>query len=195
MNDSKTKMQYEDLKRFAKKAGTNDLMAAAFFYPYYVRSGMSMDEWFNPKKYKKMAMKNKKSDKVTNYRLSQVRSKNTRLEHKIFDILSENGIVFLRHDEKLPGKPDIVFEVSKVAIFIDSDFWHGWKLSEWKHKLSPYWLNKITNNVKRDRLNNRKLKELGWKVLRIKEHQIKKDIDACIDKILRLSKQNDNAIV
>lgn len=122
-----------------------------------------------------------------NYRMSQIKSKNTRLEKKVFNALEENQIAFSKHDNKLPGKPDIVIKEPKIAIFIDSDFWHGWKLKEWKHKLSLYWLNKITNNLKRDKTNDRKLKKLGWEVIRIQEHQIDKNIIKYIKRIKKLS--------
>lgn len=127
-------------------------------------------------------------NKKVNYRMSQIKSKNTRLEKKIFSVLEDNEILFSKHSKELPGKPDVVIKKPKIAIFIDSDFWHGWKLKEWKHKLSLYWLNKITNTLKRDKVNDKKLKELGWKVIRIRENQIDKNIIKYVKRIKRLSK-------
>ena len=66
-------------------------------------------------------------DKETRSRvMSTVRSKNTRLEEKLVDILKSGGVtVFTRYAQELPGTPDIIFEDAKVALFLDSCFWHG----------------------------------------------------------------------
>jgi DNA mismatch endonuclease (patch repair protein) len=86
--------------------------------------------------------------------------------------------------KSLPGSPDIVFAREKVAIFIDGDFWHGWRLPAWEHKLSPFWREKLRANRKRDRRNFQKLRALGWRVIRIWQHQIKRDPEACIRSIM-----------
>ncbi|WP_407944788.1 hypothetical protein [Paraburkholderia acidicola] len=50
----------------------------------------------------------------------------------------------------LAGKPDVVFTKVRFAIFIDGDFWHGWKFEQWSHKLAPYWREEIAENRARD---------------------------------------------
>lgn len=87
----------------------------------------------------------------------------------------------------LPGKPDIVFAKKKVIIFIDGEFWHGYKWKEKKNKINSnrhYWINKIEGNMRRDKKNNRELKKLGYSVLRFWESDIKYNLDKCLRKII-----------
>lgn len=91
------------------------------------------------------------------------------------------------NSKELKGKPDIVFNRNKLCVFLDSDFWHGWQYPRWKHLLkNNFWRHKIEANRKRDKRNTVWLRRNGWTVLRIWEHNIKKDINAEIDNILIL---------
>ena len=83
------------------------------------------------------------------------------------------------------GSPDIVFLRQKVAIFIDGDFWHGWRLPAWEHKLSRFWRSKLRSNRKRDQRNFRLLRAADWKVIRLWEHEILADPSRCIERILQ----------
>ena len=116
--------------------------------------------------------------------MSKIQSKNTKLEVTFRKLLWNGGLRYRIHYKKLPGKPDVVFISKKVAVFIDSHFWHGydWNLKKKKLK-SKYWQWKISYNMKRDKKNNKELKKRGWIVLRFWEHQIKKEPDRCIRKI------------
>ena len=88
------------------------------------------------------------------------------------------GLRYRKHVKDLPGKPDFVFRRLKVVVFVDGDFWHGYKLSEWEHKLSRgYWHEKIKRNVERDRINRKALRVAGWKVIRVWEHQMQQRPD------------------
>jgi DNA mismatch endonuclease (patch repair protein) len=78
----------------------------------------------------------------------------------------------------LPGKPDIVFSSSRVAVFCDGDFWHGRDWRRLSRKLhsgtnASYWIPKIKANRNRDRRNDRLLKRQGWTVIRIWEKDIR----------------------
>ncbi|MFA5112916.1 MAG: very short patch repair endonuclease [Candidatus Margulisiibacteriota bacterium] len=128
--------------------------------------------------------------------MSLIRSKNTKLEQHFLQLLSSviypQGLRYRKHYAGLPGKPDIVFVSKKIAVFIDGDFWHGYKFRVQKQRLPRrYWLNKIESNISRDRKINRTLQKMGWRVIRIWEHQIKKaplrEV-ASIVKIIRSSK-------
>lgn len=109
--------------------------------------------------------------------MSAVKSKNTLLERRVFSLLRKSGLRFKIHYAKVIGKPDIAIPSKKRAIFIDSDFWHGWRYPKWKHRLtSDFWVNKIEANRKRDRKVNRILRRDGWQILRIWEHNLEKDM-------------------
>lgn len=88
-----------------------------------------------------------------------------------------------KHGGDLAGKPEIVFRVEQVAVFLDGDFWHGWRFPSWKDTLSPKWQAKIVGNRKRDRRNHQSLRRKGWTVIRIWEHQVKQSLDDCIRRI------------
>jgi DNA mismatch endonuclease (patch repair protein) len=86
---------------------------------------------------------------------------------------------------KLPGKPDAVFPTDRVALFIDGCFWHQCS----KHAVKPrtnesFWRSKLEANVARDRRVNRELRSLGWRVIRVWEHDIKSNTEGLA---LRLS--------
>jgi DNA mismatch endonuclease (patch repair protein) len=77
----------------------------------------------------------------------------------------------------LPGRPDIVFGPTRVAVFCDGDFWHGRDLEQRLSKLArghnaPYWVAKIQSNVARDRRHDEALARGGWLVLRFWETDI-----------------------
>lgn len=117
------------------------------------------------------------------YCMSRVKGKDTTLEKLVRTQLHKRGYRYRKNVSGLPGKPDIVFVKQKVAVFIDGDFWHGYKFPQWENKLSPVWREKIGKNRKRDKINFAILRRKGWKVIRIWGHQIKDDLDKCIIKI------------
>ena len=99
------------------------------------------------------------------------------------EALSALGLVFETHAAGLPGRPDIVFPQQQVAVFVDGDFWHGWRFPAWRHKLSEKWEDKIAATIRRDRRNFQRLRRQGWTVIRIWEHQVKKDPVACATRV------------
>lgn len=119
--------------------------------------------------------------------MARIRGKNTGPEKIIACGLRSEKIKFRRHVRSLPGCPDFVVTSCRLAVFVDGDFWHGWRFSAWQHKLTPKWREKIAANRRRDSRNHRKLRRMGWVVLRIWEHQIKNDPLACIQQIRVLS--------
>ncbi len=121
--------------------------------------------------------------------MSRVKNRDTNLETIIRSELHSRGLRFNKHVKELPGKPDIAFSKAKVAVFIDGDFWHGYRLPAWQHKLSDFWKEKIEKNRRRDQKNFRKLRRMGWRVIRIWQHEIKRDHEACIVKIVSAVEQ------
>ena len=117
--------------------------------------------------------------------MSRVKGKDTRPEVLLRSHLNKYGLQFETHFKDLPGKPDIAFPEEKIAVFIDGDFWHGYRFPAWEQSVSPFWREKISKTRKRDIKNFRKLRAMGWRVIRIWQHSIKKDAQGCIDKIVR----------
>lgn len=107
--------------------------------------------------------------------MSRVKSKNNKsTELGFISIIKEKNITGWRRNYPLTGKPDFVFPKQRVAIFIDGCFWHKCP----KHCRMPssnkeYWNQKIEKNRIRDRKTKKLLKEAGWFVVRIWEHEIK----------------------
>lgn len=116
--------------------------------------------------------------------MSRIKSKDTTPERTVVAILSELGLSFEQHSADLPGRPDVVFRHSKLAIFIDGDFWHGWRFPLWEHKLNEKWRKKIDATRRRDQRNFSQLRQKGWKVIRVWEHQIESDPVKCVTRIL-----------
>jgi len=115
--------------------------------------------------------------------MSRIKGKNTGLEKIIARELRKRAFRFVRHAKRLPGCPDIVFSRSKVVVFIDGDFWHGFRFPQWEKKLSPFWRDKIRKNRARDKRNFAKLRRNGWRVIRIWKHTIEKDLDRAMYRI------------
>ena len=119
------------------------------------------------------------------FTMSRIRSRDTRPELAIQRVVHRSGLRYRKHVNSLPGRPDLAFTKLKIAVFIDGDFWHGWRFQLWKSKLSPYWVAKIEGNRRRDAKNFLLLREAGWRVIRIWEHEVKADPEACLARITR----------
>ena len=114
--------------------------------------------------------KRKRSDTM-----SRIKSQDSKIEIKFRKQLWAAGFRYRKNSLKYLGKPDLVLSMCKTVIFIDSCFWHGCK----KHCRMPssrveYWNKKIESNKLRDKKVNRHYKKIGWKVVRIWEHDLKK---------------------
>lgn len=94
-------------------------------------------------------------------------------ELKLISILRAYRITGWRRKQDLPGRPDFVFRNHRVGVFVDGCFWHGCP----RHGRVPisnrgYWLKKLQRNKRRDREISRTLRKLGWRCLRIWEHEL-----------------------
>lgn len=99
--------------------------------------------------------------------MSRIRGKNTKPELAIRKLLFSKGLRYRIHPKGIPGKPDIVFRSSRVAIFVNGCFWHQHK--NCKDAFVPstrkqYWLPKLARNVERDSEVIANLQKLGWEV-------------------------------
>ncbi len=126
--------------------------------------------------------------------MSRVKNKDTDLEVVLRSALHKQGYRFRKHVKSLPGKPDIVFPKLRVAVFIDGDFWHGYRFPSWKQKLPDFWQKKISLNRQRDQKNFRKLRKMGWLVIRIWQHQIKQDLSSCVARIVAALEISDRQL-
>lgn len=121
--------------------------------------------------------------------MRHVCSKDTTPEKVLRLALWHRGIRYRKNYRKVSGTPDIALTRYRIAIFVDGDFWHARG-----HEANPgeqitsnidYWKKKLTRNVERDKEVNDMLTEDGWLVLRFWESDIKKDIETCVERILR----------
>jgi DNA mismatch endonuclease (patch repair protein) len=124
--------------------------------------------------------------------MSRVKSRNTDLERLVGSALHRRGLRFRTHAKALPGRPDIVFPSARVAVFVDGDFWHGYRLPTWEHRLSPFWKAKLRGNRVRDQRNFRKLRAAGWRVIRLWQHEVTRDLDDCIARIAKTVRANSS---
>jgi len=115
--------------------------------------------------------------------MSRVKNKNTDIELLLKRKLRGLGIKY-RTNYNLPGKPDIILQKEKIAIFCDGDFWHGKNFKYEKDKYNLFWKEKIQTNIKRDKIVDKTLKAFGWKTLRFWGTDIRGDTQFCTDKIL-----------
>ena len=127
-----------------------------------------------------------KTKEQISYNMQQVKSKDTKIEVMLRKELWSRGLRYQKNSKKVFGKPDIVFIGKKVAVFCDSEFFHGY---DWENKNKEiksnrdFWIPKIEKNMQRDREVTEKLTSEGWIVLRFWGNEIKKDLLGCADKI------------
>jgi len=119
--------------------------------------------------------------------MKKIRSANTEPERILRKAISFSGYRYRLNSKKLPGKPDLVFNKYKLVVFVDGEFWHGFQWKKKKPRIKSnrdYWIMKIEGNIQRDKINNKKLKKLGYNVLRFWEHQIKNNLELTVSKII-----------
>lgn len=110
---------------------------------------------------------------------------NKSTELKLIKLFKESGLTGWKRNYHVKGKPDFVFLPQRVAIFVDGCFWHGCE----DHCRIPssnqdYWLTKINRNKERDIATTATFQERNWKVIRIWEHELKRDyFERIINKI------------
>lgn len=110
-----------------------------------------------------------------------VKGKDTSIEKKVRSALWLRGLRFRKNDKRLPGRPDVVFSRAKLAVFLDSCFWHGCPLHLRRPKSNKdYWQKKVAKNMLRDSQVTSACRDLGWTVLRVWEHELKENFDFCI---------------
>ena len=128
-----------------------------------------------------------RSPDVTSRIMRHIKGKDTKIELVLRKELWSRGFRYRKNVRGIPGTPDIVFKKQKIAIFCDSEFWHGCCWEEKKKTLNcnnnKYWIKKIQGNVDRDQVVNKLLLNDGWVILRFWGFEIRKKLDAVIDEI------------
>ncbi len=129
----------------------------------------------------------RKTKEQISYNMSRVCNRNTALEIIFRDELNRRGLTtYRRNDKSVFGKPDFVFAARKIAVFCDSEFWHGYDWGTAKGEIKSnrdFWIPKIERNMARDKEVNDKLKSDGWTVLRFWGKRIKDDVIGCVDEV------------
>jgi DNA mismatch endonuclease (patch repair protein) len=124
-----------------------------------------------------------------------IRSTNTKVEIRLAKALWDLGYRYRKNNKKIFGTPDLTFKKLKIAIFVDSEFFHGkdWESQKDRVKTNTeFWQKKIERNIQRDIEVNIYLESQNWKVLRFWSEQIEKNLEDCLTKIQSeiISRQN-----
>ena len=117
--------------------------------------------------------------------MSRIHSKDTSIELILRRALWRKGYRYRKNYRELPGSPDIVITKNRIAIFCDSEFFHGKDWDQLKLRLengnnSTFWIKKITRNMERDQENEKALRFREWTVLRFWGEDIRKHTDDCV---------------
>ena len=115
--------------------------------------------------------------------MQAVKNKDSKIELLLRKELWNRGLRYQKNRNDIFGKPDIVFKGKKVAVFCDSEFWHGYNWEERKKDFKShqeFWIPKIERNMQRDIEVTAKLQADGWTVLRFWGNEIKKETEKCV---------------
>lgn len=128
-------------------------------------------------------MSNKTPEQIS-YNMRQVKNKGSKIEVMLMKELWRRGLRYRKNVNSVYGKPDIAFIGKKIAVFCDSEFWHGYNWEERKKDFKShqeFWIPKIERNMERDKEVNAALKSEGWTVIRFWGNDIKKHLQECAD--------------
>lgn len=127
-----------------------------------------------------------KTKEQISYNMRRVKNKDSKIELSLRKILWEKGYRYRKNVKSVYGHPDIAFIGKKIAIFCDSEFWHGYDWENRKKEFrthQDFWISKIERNMARDIEVNEKLKADGWAVIRFWGEEIKHNLQDCIKQI------------
>ncbi|MGV3460765.1 MAG: very short patch repair endonuclease [Flavobacterium sp.] len=127
--------------------------------------------------------------------MAAIKSTATKAEVRLGRALWHSGLRYRKNNKTVFGKPDFTFKKYKVAVFVDSEFFHG---KDWDTRKRPltnaeFWVKKIERNMQRDIEVNTHLREQGWTVLRFWSAQVKKDLDCCVAQIQQAIRERANS--
>ena len=125
--------------------------------------------------------------------MQAIKNKDSKIELMLRKELWMRGLRYRKNYSKVFGHPDIVFVGKKIAVFCDSEFWHGFNWDEKKNEIKSrqdFWIPKIERNMQRDKEVTKKLQAEGWIVLRFWGNEIKKDVIKCANAIEEKIREN-----
>lgn len=125
--------------------------------------------------------------------MQAVKNKDSQIEVLLRKALWERGIRYRKNVSSVFGHPDIAFKGKKVAVFCDSEFWHGYNWDERKGDIKTrreFWIPKIERNIVRDEEVNKRLSADGWIVVRFWGNDIKKNTEICVSDVIRVLEGN-----
>ena len=123
--------------------------------------------------------------------MKAVKNKDSDIELLLRKELWKRGLRYRKNVNGIFGHPDIAFIGKKVAVFCDSEFWHGFDWNNKKNDIKSrrdFWIPKIERNIQRDEEVNKKLEEEGWIVIRFWGRDIKCNTSECANKVERILK-------
>ena len=118
--------------------------------------------------------------------MQAIKSKDSQIELLLRKELWRRGLRYRKNVKNIYGKPDIAFIGKKVAVFCDSEFWHGYNWEERKLDFKSnqeFWIAKIERNIQHDKEVTSMLEANGWTVLRFWGKEIKNNTIQCVDLI------------
>ena len=128
-----------------------------------------------------------------NKRMQAIKSKDSRIELILRQALWKRGLRYRKNSQSVFGHPDIVFLSKKIAVFCDSEFWHGYNWEKRKADFKnnrEFWITKIERNMARDKEVTDYLESHGWTVLRFWGREIQKDTISCVEQIENAVRKN-----
>ena len=124
--------------------------------------------------------------------MQAVKNKDSKIEVLLRKELWSRGLRYRKNVKSVCGKPDIAFIGKRIAVFCDSEFWHGYDWENKKKEIKSrqeFWIPKIERTMQRDIEVTAELESKGWVVLRFWGAQIKKDVSGCADSVERVYKE------
>ena len=120
--------------------------------------------------------------------MSHIRGKDTSIEMMVRSFLFSKGLRFRKNDKRYPGHPDVVLPKYRTMVFINGCFWHmheGCKYARIPSSNTSYWRPKLLRNVERDKVNQQKLQDMGYRVFVVWECELKNDKDVRLEDLYK----------
>ena len=117
--------------------------------------------------------------------MARIRGSDTKPELRLRRELWHRGVRYRVRPKLGFGRPDLAIPGRRIAVFVDGCFWHGCP----DHYFAPrsrsaFWSNKLEENVRRDQRQLQRAREIGWRIVRVWEHDIRLDPAAAAERLI-----------